>query len=112
MTHSLSTQHGEVPPVTMSRFIVSSEDDPACGTDFTFRRYQIDLKTYDTTAVRLAYDMFSKTMADVPALSNSLFVVEQYSVQGVQAIVPDSTAFAQRADTFLMYVDQDHLTVH
>ena len=98
----VSSQSGQTPYGTMSRFFASSAKDPACGKGFTFRRYPIDFKAYNSTAVRRAYNLFAKTIADVPALNLSVLAVEQYSVQGVQAIPSESTAFPHGSENFLM----------
>ena len=86
----------------MPSFWASGQDDPACAKGFTFRRYPIDLKTYNSTAIRQTYELFAKTVAEVPALNASTLFFEQYSVQGVRAVPSDSTAFPHRGDNFMV----------
>lgn len=65
-------------------------------------RFPIYLNSYNVTAVREVYDAFSRMMVQEPAFNNSFFLLEGYSVQAVQKIPADSTAFAHRDDNLLL----------
>ncbi|KAH8664915.1 hypothetical protein BGZ61DRAFT_522812 [Ilyonectria robusta] len=59
-------------------------------------RFPIYLESYDVAATKQAYDLFSsETNGDSP-FSNSLFMLEGYSTQGVSSINAKSSAFAFR----------------
>lgn len=65
-------------------------------------RFPIDFQNYNLHAMRQVYDLFNQKMQDNPALNNSMFALESYSVQGVQAVRAETTAFALREDTILV----------
>jgi hypothetical protein len=79
-------------------------DSPPCQ-DFGFNnpRFPIYLPSYNTTAMRAAYDMYAAAIrgADNP-WTNSIFMFEDYATSGVRAAGRrDSTAFAFREDLLL-----------
>ncbi|RDL35322.1 putative FAD-dependent oxygenase [Venustampulla echinocandica] len=81
-----------------------SLDAPPCQkTGNANPRFPIYLKSYNTTAQRLVYNLFAQatTNASTP-FSNALFMFEGYPQQGVKAISDDATAFAYRADNLLV----------
>ena len=65
-------------------------------------RFPVDLQTYDPPSQRLAFDIFSNFTQKFPAFNNSLFLFEGYSLQGVQNIESDSTAFPHREGNLLV----------
>ncbi|KAI0139092.1 FAD binding domain protein [Hypoxylon sp. NC0597] len=65
-------------------------------------RFPIDIESYNIAAQRKAYDLFASTTQEIPALNNSLFLFEGYSLQGVKAIPQESTAFPFRGDNLLL----------
>jgi hypothetical protein len=74
----------------------------ACRKGLTSHRYPIGLKSYNTAAVRKVYDELDNTMREVPELAGSVFLLEGYSTQGVQAIDARSSAFPHRSDELLL----------
>jgi hypothetical protein len=82
---------------------ISLSDTPCQKTGNANPRFPIYLKSYNTTAQFLVYDLFRQatTNASTP-FSNALFMFEGYSQQGVKAIPSASTAFAYRADNLLV----------
>ena len=56
----------------------------------------------DVPSLREVYNKFAALMQEVPAFNRSFFLLEGYSVQAVQAIAADSTAFPHRSDTLLL----------
>lgn len=56
----------------------------------------------DIPSLREAYDSFATLMQDVPAFNTSFFLLEGYSVQAVQSVLANSTAFPHRGDTLLL----------
>lgn len=59
-------------------------------------RFPIDLEEYNITAQRIAMDTFSNYTHQNTAYNGSRILFEGYSLQGVQAVDPNSTAFAHR----------------
>ncbi|EFQ34776.1 hypothetical protein CGRA01v4_01721 [Colletotrichum graminicola] len=64
-------------------------------------RFPIYVESYNIEAQRKAYDLFASSIRGDLPFTNSLFMFEGYSVQGVKAIESDSTAFAYRGDNLL-----------
>jgi hypothetical protein len=82
---------------------ISLDATPCQKTGNANPRFPIYLKSYNTTAQSLVYDLFREatTNASTP-FSNALFMFEGYSQQGVKAIPSATTAFAYRADNLLV----------
>ncbi|KAM0273208.1 hypothetical protein ACHAQH_008399 [Verticillium albo-atrum] len=64
-------------------------------------RFPIYLQEYNPDAQRKAYDLYAEATHANPEFSNSLFLFEGYSLQGVKSIDGDSSAFAFRGDNLL-----------
>jgi hypothetical protein len=64
-------------------------------------RFPIYVETYNTTALREAYDIYAPAVSGNSSFSASLFMFEGYSNAGVKAVDADSTAFAYRSDNLL-----------
>ncbi|KAI1749587.1 FAD binding domain protein [Xylaria castorea] len=78
-------------------------DTPVCQkAGLVNIRFPIDLQSYNLDAQRKVYDLFASTLKEVPALNGSLILFEGYSLQGVQAVPSDSTAFPNRAGNLLL----------
>ncbi|OBT70377.1 hypothetical protein VE03_00112 [Pseudogymnoascus sp. 23342-1-I1] len=82
---------------------ISLSDTPCQVTGNANPRFPIYLKSYNTTAQRQVYDLFTQatTSASTP-FSNALFMFEGYSTKGVKAISDDATAYAYRSDNLLV----------
>jgi hypothetical protein len=82
---------------------ISLSDTPCQITGNANPRFPIYLKSYNTTAQRQVYDLFTQatTNASTP-FSNALFMFEGYSTQGVKAISDGATAYAYRSDNLLV----------
>ncbi|KAJ5175929.1 uncharacterized protein N7482_001806 [Penicillium canariense] len=63
-------------------------------------RFPLNIQEYNPVAQRTAFDYFTKTTQEIPALNNTMFLFEGYSTQGVKAVPSDSTAVPDR------YADQ------
>jgi hypothetical protein len=82
---------------------ISLDATPCQKTGNANPRFPIYLKSYNTTAQGLVYDLFKQATTNASSpFSNSLFMFEGYSQQGVKAISEDATAFAYRADNLLV----------
>lgn len=98
----LNVQAGEVPYPLLPKITVSANDDPPCQRRGVAMSFPIDLKSYNVPALRLVYDAFSDIMQRVPAFNESVFLLEGYSVQGVQAVPAATTAFPHRSQNLLL----------
>ncbi|KKK12465.1 pseudouridine synthase [Aspergillus rambellii] len=65
-------------------------------------RYPISFPKYNIEAQRAMFDAFAEGTAGSSPYNHSMILVEQYSVQGVQAIPEYSTAFPHRQDNLLL----------
>ncbi|KAK4039499.1 6-hydroxy-D-nicotine oxidase [Parachaetomium inaequale] len=62
----------------------------------------IDVDRYDIAALRNWFDVYSEMLAAEPALAKSVCMLEGYSVQAVQAVPADSTAFPHRHQRLML----------
>lgn len=97
-------QAGEVPYPLLPKLTGNGNGDPPCQRGRVGMLFPVYLKSYDVPALRLVYDAFSEIMQRVPAFNNSLFLLEGYSVQGVQAVPAATTAVPHRSQNLLLYV--------
>ena len=67
-------------------------------------QFPVGLLTYNVTASRRIYDYFKNVTIETPAFNGSFIVFEGYSLEGMKAVDPASTAFPHRADNLLVYV--------
>ncbi|KAI1822817.1 FAD-binding domain-containing protein [Xylaria intraflava] len=82
--------------------ICCDTDSANCAYGMTVLRDPIRLKSYNVAAVRQVYDEIDATFRRVPEVTGSIFLLEGYSTQAVQAVNPDSTAFPHRDDKLLI----------
>ncbi|KEZ42841.1 FAD-dependent oxygenase [Scedosporium apiospermum] len=82
---------------------ISLDAAPCQKAGFANPRFPLYLKSYNVSAQRQAYDLFASSIGGFGStpFSNSLFMFEGYSMQGVQAIDSQSSAFAFRQDNLL-----------
>ncbi|KAF2141761.1 uncharacterized protein K452DRAFT_298427 [Aplosporella prunicola CBS 121167] len=78
---------------------------PDCQKGLTRMHFATGLEAYNGTATRQVFALFKAESKRSPAIQeNSVVVFEGYSVQGVKAVDPDSTAYAHRGDNILAAV--------
>jgi hypothetical protein len=81
----------------------NSNDSPVCqNAGLTSLRFPVDLQSYDPAAQRKVFDTFASVTHQQSEFYNSLFLFEGFSLQGVQAIPADSTAFPHRQGNLLV----------
>ncbi|KAL2819154.1 hypothetical protein BJX63DRAFT_418917 [Aspergillus granulosus] len=73
-----------------------------CARDGSKIRYPVGFSRYNTEAQRELFDAYAEGTAGDSPLNSSLVLLEQYSVQGVQAVPEESTAFPHRQDALLV----------
>ena len=77
-------------------------DGPDCQPKGSAVLRAADVDRYEVVALRIWYTIFSKMVATAPDLANSFCLLEGYSVQAVQAVPADSTAFPHRSQRLLL----------
>lgn len=80
----------------------SNESPPCQKAGLVNMRFPLDLLSYNVQAQRDAYDLFEAVTQKTPELNGSSFLFEGYSLQGVQAVASDSTAYPFRSDNLLV----------
>lgn len=87
----------------LPRWTANDNNSPPCQKlGMANVRFPIDLDTYSPAAQRKVYDLFASATQETPALNGSFFLFEGYSLQGVQAVPSESTAFPFRGDKLLI----------
>ncbi|PGH03423.1 hypothetical protein AJ80_08671 [Polytolypa hystricis UAMH7299] len=81
---------------------ISTSAPPCQKAGLANPRFPIYLELYNVTAQRKAYDLFASAARGSSTFSRSVFMFEGYSMQGVQGIDPESTAFAFRDANLLV----------
>lgn len=79
-------------------------NDSVCQGGNSWKLFPVGLQVYNATSNRAIYNLLSKMIARNPSLNGSVVQFEGYSVQGVKAVDPASTAYAHREDNLLVYV--------
>lgn len=98
----LSVSAGESSMPGLAAVTIMSEDDVSCAKGLSTQRFPIGLKTFHVPSVRKVYEEMERTMRQTPELSGTVFLLEGYSTQGVQAVDERTTAFPHRADRLLI----------
>ncbi|KAI0427305.1 FAD binding domain protein [Xylaria sp. FL1042] len=94
---------GSGPYTDLPAWIGEDNDSPSCmKAGLVNIRFPIDIEFYNTTALQSAYDLFAATTQEYPALNNSAFLFEGYSLQAVKKIRGESSAFPFRQDNYLV----------
>jgi hypothetical protein len=88
-------------PGTM-HLLLSDANDPNCQPQGTAFFRGIDVIRYEIPALRNWFNIFSDMLATEEAFAGSICLLEGYSVQGVQAVPAESTAFPHREQRLLL----------
>lgn len=79
-----------------------------CQFGLTQVQSPIGLLTYNITSNRQAYELYKKKTVEIPAFNGSVLLFEGYSLGGMKAVDPDSSAFPHRSENILMYTALPH----
>lgn len=82
----------------------AGNEDPVCQPGGSKKIFPVGLLEYNFKTNRAVYNLFSKMIADHPEFNKSIVQFEGYSLQGVKAVDPASTAYAHREDNLLVSV--------
>ncbi|KAL8998301.1 MAG: hypothetical protein Q9169_002615 [Polycauliona sp. 2 TL-2023] len=77
-------------------------DSAVCAHGSTWRLLPLGLKRYNVTANRQVYELFKQLVTQHPDFNRSVGQFESYAQQGMKAVDPDSTAYANRDDDILV----------
>ena len=77
--------------------------DAVCQLGDNWRLYPVGLQSYNIRTNRAIFDLYKDMVNKNPAMSSSIVQFEGYPQEGVRAIEPDSTAYAHRGDSLLVY---------
>ncbi|KAJ4296338.1 hypothetical protein N0V90_006383 [Kalmusia sp. IMI 367209] len=90
-------------PINSSQWLrVPMLRGPLCEKGDQRMQMNAGLKLYNVTAQRQVFELFKKNIFYDPAILGSVIVMEGYSLQGVLAVDPASTAYALRDDDLLV----------
>ncbi|KAJ5521408.1 hypothetical protein N7527_005523 [Penicillium freii] len=76
-------------------------NSPMCQDGHTNMQFPFGLLEHNITATRQIYDYYREVTTSQPLYNQSIVVFEAYSLDGVKAVDPDSTAFPHRDDNIL-----------
>ncbi|OAA43576.1 FAD binding domain protein [Cordyceps fumosorosea ARSEF 2679] len=82
--------------------MISAADPPCQKLGASNLRFPLYLEAYDVGAVRRAYDLFAAGLRGTPEFAHSIFLFENYPVQGLRAPAANESAFAFRGDNILV----------
>ncbi len=82
--------------------MISMADAPCQKLGASNLRYPLYLDTYNIGAVKQAYDMFADALRSRPEFAHSIFMFENYPVQGLRKSESKNSAFAFRNDSVLL----------
>ena len=78
--------------------------DEVCQRGTSDHLVPIVIQSYNITTNRAVYSLYKKMVNKYLAISASMVQFEGYPQEAVQAVEPDSTAYAHREDYVLVYV--------
>ncbi|KAJ4371725.1 hypothetical protein N0V86_008278 [Didymella sp. IMI 355093] len=85
--------------VDANAHLLANKEGPACAKGFTRKMIPIGVQEYDIAGMRKAFDIFASLP---PAFRDSVMFSEGYPTNRVKEIDPNSTAYPDRAEEFLI----------
>ncbi|OAR00835.1 hypothetical protein LLEC1_06293 [Akanthomyces lecanii] len=82
--------------------MISMADPPCQKLEASNLRYPLYLDTYNIGAIKRAYNMFADALRGRPDFAHSIFMFENYPVQGLHKSDSNDSAFAFRNDSILV----------
>ena len=96
----------------------SGNTDSVCQKGSSWYNFPVGLQTFNIEANRAVYNLYKKMVNQYPAMNASIVQFEVFPQEGVRAVESDSTAYAHRGDSLLVFVpfslipELFHLTDH
>ncbi|RAH80150.1 FAD-binding domain-containing protein [Aspergillus japonicus CBS 114.51] len=107
--HPLSVEDGNVPVNEISNVQRTGSNDPICAHGYERIIATAGLQVYNVTTQRAIYEVFNEILRSHPAFNTSVVLMEGYSLQGVLAVDPASSAYPLRDDYLLMWASVSYL---
>ncbi|RAH47729.1 FAD-binding oxidoreductase [Aspergillus brunneoviolaceus CBS 621.78] len=107
--HPLRVDDGNVPYTEIPNAQKTGVNDSICAHGLAHMVSTAGLQVYNVTAQRAIYDVFSEMLRSIPAFNASVVLMEGYSLQGVLAVDPASSAYPFRDDYLLMWAAVTHV---
>ncbi|KAL9042186.1 MAG: hypothetical protein Q9214_003857 [Letrouitia sp. 1 TL-2023] len=98
----LSASNGTTPFPKLHRAFGTSVTDAFCAAGRTMVTFPVGLEMYNVETNRKVYKLFTEMVTQAPDLKASFIQFEGYSLQGMKAVDPTSTAYAHRDDNILV----------
>ncbi|KAL9614728.1 MAG: hypothetical protein Q9167_000797 [Letrouitia subvulpina] len=98
----LSTFNGTTPFPKLRHALGQGVTDPLCAAGKTTVTFPVGLETYNVETNRKVYELFTEMVTQAPDLKGSFIQFEGYSLQGMKAVDPISTAYGHRDDNILV----------
>ena len=95
-------QEGSVPYSELAAATGMGSNSSACDHGQNRMQFAQVTQTYNISAVRIVYNTFKQKTLETPAYSGSIPFFETYSLQGVKAVDPASTAYPHRDEGVLL----------
>ena len=95
-------REGSVPYSELAAATGVGSNDSVCDHGQNRVQFAQVIRTYNVTAMRIFYDVLKAKTLETPAYNGSVALFESYSLQGVKAIDPASTAYAHRDEGIIM----------
>ena len=112
----INVTDGNVPYTDIASATGTGVGQPLCAPGQQRMVGTAGLQVYNVTTQRQIYDLVNVKAKVHPGLLTTTVVMEGYSVAGVRAVDPDSSAFPLRDDYLLMFVaplsHPSHPTIH
>lgn len=101
---AINVTDGNVPYPDVLHATGTGLTDPMCGDGIVHIPGTAGTQVYNITTQRQIFDLFKEKIVMYPGLAGTFVVHESYSVEGVLARDPDTSAFPLRSDYLLLLV--------
>ena len=79
-------------------------NDALCASGLSTATFPVGLKQFNVESNRKVYNLFLELIAEEPVFAGSIIQFEGYSLHGMKAVDPASSAYAHRDDNILVSV--------
>ncbi|CAJ2508335.1 Uu.00g133610.m01.CDS01 [Anthostomella pinea] len=102
---AIDVQHGSVPYPEIAEVTLTGASSGLCTPGFVHNHATSYLQTWNSTAQRQIYDLFSRKINENAQWFNSTVVMEDYAHEGVGAVDPATSAYPWREYSLLSYIN-------
>ncbi|ORY63307.1 uncharacterized protein BCR38DRAFT_475286 [Pseudomassariella vexata] len=97
----VSVEEGEAPYSQIANASGTDVDDPLCSHGTQRMQFAADLTTYNITTNRAVFELYKEKTVAQPLFRGTIVVFESYSLQGVQSVPSENTAYPHRDDNII-----------